>query len=92
MRYHWLDCPNCHCHLAIQTTESPDRLTGSLRRWSADRSVNDGRRFEIARGDLPAGGGFTTACVCGQAIAVPAKPDAVSAEREADFRVNLTAD
>lgn len=89
MKYRWADCPNCHCHLALSYSESPQGLSGSLRRWSADRGINDGRALRMARADLPAGGGFVTACVCGQAIEVPEKPDAVSAEREADLRVTL---
>jgi hypothetical protein len=85
-----MDCPKCHCHLAVNYTESSAGISGSLRRWSADRSINDGRAVRIAHADLPAAGGFVTACVCGQTIEVPRKPDAVSAEREGDLRVDLT--
>ncbi len=92
MKYHWTDCPGCLCHVAINYTESPDRISGSLRRWSADRSINDGRAIEIPSGDRSPGGGFPTACVCGQPILVPAEPDAVSAERDKGLRVKLTAD
>jgi len=92
VKYHWTTCPNCRCEISINTSESARGISGSLRRWSADRSINDGRQFEIGRADLPAGGGFTTACVCGLAIVAPAKPDAVSAERETDLRVKLSAD
>lgn len=89
MKYHWSDCLKCGCHLAINTTESPRGISGSLRRWSADRSINDGRPIRIARADIPADGSFVVACVCGQEIRVPAKADAVSAEREGDLRVTL---
>ena len=92
MKYHWTACPNCRCEISINTSDSARGTSGSLRRWSADRSINDGRQFEIPRAELSTGGGFTTACVCGQAIVLPAKPDAVSAEREADLRVKLSAD
>ncbi len=92
MKYHWTDCPSCHCHVTINTTDYPDRISGSLRRWSADRNINDGCPIQIPRAALPPGGGFSTACVCGQPIVVPAEPDAVSAERDADLRVKLTAD
>jgi hypothetical protein len=92
MKYHWTTCPNCRCEISINTSESARGISGSLRRWSANRSINDGRQFEIPRAQLPAGGGFTTACVCGQMILTPAKPDAVSAERDADLRVKLSAD
>ena len=89
MKYHWMDCPKCHCHLAINTSESPQGLSGSLRRWSADRAINDGRAVVVPRAEIAADGSFGTACVCGQPIPVPARPDAVSAEREGDLRVDL---
>ena len=40
MRYRWMDCPKCQCHLAINTTETPEGISGSLRRWSIDRSIS----------------------------------------------------
>lgn len=89
MKYHWMDCPKCHCHLAINYSESPQGLSGSLRRWSVDSRINDGRALRLPRAELPAGGGFSTTCVCGEPIAVSSTPDAVSAEREGDLRVNL---
>ncbi len=92
MKYHWTDCPGCHCHVAINYSESASGVSGSLRRWSTDRSVNDGRPILVGAAELPAGGGFGTTCVCGRAISVPAEPDAVSAERETDFRVTLKSE
>lgn len=92
MNYHWTTCPRCGCSLSVNTTESERGIAGSLRRWSADRSVNDGRQFSVPRSELAAGGGFTTACVCGEPIVLPAQPDAVSAERESDLRVKLSGD
>ena len=89
MKYHWTDCPKCRCHLAINYSDSPAGISGSLRRWSVDRAINDGRPIQVARAELPPGGGFAVACVCGHEIAVPDRPDAVSAERDADFRVKL---
>jgi hypothetical protein len=89
MKYRWTDCPKCHCHLAINTSESPQGLAGSLRRWSADRAINDGKAIRIPRAEIFAGGGFSITCLCGESIAVPPKPDAVSAEREGDLRVTL---
>jgi hypothetical protein len=71
LTYFWTDCPNCHCHVAINTTAYPDKLSGSLRRWSRNGSINDGRSFEIASGALAPDGGFTVACVCGQVLDVP---------------------
>ena len=89
MRYRWMDCPECRCHLAINTTETPEGVSGSLRRWSVDRSINDGKLLRIPAAERSPDGGFLVACVCGRTIPVPGTPDAVSAEREVDLRVNL---
>ena len=89
MRYRWMDCPKCQCHLAINTTETPEGISGSLRRWSVDRSINDGKLLQIPAAERSPDGGFVVSCVCGQAIMAPGTPDAVSAEREGDLRVNL---
>jgi len=45
MNYHWTDCPGCSCHLAVNWMVRPEEIAGSLRRWSADRSTNDGKPF-----------------------------------------------
>jgi len=89
MKYRWTRCPKCGCEVAINFTDSPGGISGSLRRWSADRSINDGRPIRIARSEMLPDGGFLIACVCGQELTVPPKPDAVSAEREGDLRVTL---
>jgi hypothetical protein len=89
MKYHWARCPKCGCELSINSTGSPRGIFGSLRRWSADRSINDGRPIRVEPAGISADGGFVTACVCGQEITVSGKPDAVSAEREGDLRVTL---
>jgi hypothetical protein len=89
MNYRWSRCPKCGCELTINYSESLQGIGGSLRRWSAKKNINDGRAIRVARAELPTGGGFSTSCVCGQEILVPAKPDAVSAEREGDLRVKL---
>ena len=89
MKYRWLDCPGCLCHLAINTTETAAGISGSLRRWSADRTINDGKLLRIAPSEVFPGGGFVVTCLCGQTISVPAEPNAVSAEREGDLRVKL---
>ncbi|MEO8189889.1 MAG: hypothetical protein ABI682_06070 [Acidobacteriota bacterium] len=79
MRYHWTECPGCRCQVAINTTSTSGAVTGSLRRWSTDRSVNDGRAIV---GLVPdATGGFVTECVCGQALTLGATADAVGSER-----------
>ena len=80
MKYFWTECPGCGCQVTVQWTEAGEKVSGSLRRWSTDRNVNDGRRFEAVA--TPAGGGFVTACVCGQEIAVT-EPSAVAATRDA---------
>jgi hypothetical protein len=89
LKYYWIDCPRCRCHVTINTTTYPEKISGSLRRWSTDRSINDGRRFEIPIGAEPAPAGFTTACVCGQELVVPAEASAVGSAREAGLRVDL---
>jgi hypothetical protein len=89
MKYRWMDCPGCRCQLAVNTTETPEGISGSLRRWSVDRSINDGKLLRVPLAERSSDGGFIVTCVCGQTIPVPGKPDAVSAEREGDLRVNL---
>ena len=66
MNYFWSFCPKCGCQVTIQYVDHPDRLVGSVRRWSTDRTVNDGRRLEVPGAELAADGGFQTACVCGE--------------------------
>lgn len=70
MNYFWGTCAACGCQVTVQFTENADRLTGSLRRWSTDRTINDGRRMEISRADVGPDGSFGTTCVCGQPVAV----------------------
>lgn len=72
MNYVWTFCPKCEGQLTIQYAPHSGGLGGSVRRWSRDRSVNDGRRLEIPSADVAADGGFRTTCVCGQTIAVNA--------------------
>jgi len=89
MKYRWTNCPRCHCEVAVNFSDTDSGRSGSLRRWSRDRSINDGRRFEIGRAELDPEGGFSVQCVCGEAIPIPARADAVSAEREEGLRVKL---
>ena len=89
MKYNWLECPACRCQVAVNYSETPSGISGSLRRWAAERGINDGRLLRIPLAEAPAGAGFTTACVCGQPLAIPGKADAVSADREGDLRVDL---
>jgi hypothetical protein len=70
MNYFWGTCAGCGCQVTVQFADSPDRLSGSLRRWSTDRTVNDGKRLEIARSEVEADGSFRTACVCGAEVSV----------------------
>ena len=72
MSYVWTFCPKCEGQLTLQFTRSDAGLSGSLRRWSRDRSVNDGRRLELPAGEVAADGAFRTTCLCGQAIPVAA--------------------
>lgn len=88
MNYHWLDCSNCHCHVAINWTVTADRLSGSVRRWASDRSINDGKAFSLEAHAA----GAVVSCVCGAPIPLPLQPDAVGGERTDDLRVSLTED
>jgi hypothetical protein len=84
MNYFWTVCPKCSGELTVQWVETAGGISGSLRRWSRDRTTNDGRKVEIAGGDMAAGGGFRTACVCGEAVTVdPARVTKASTERPA---------
>ena len=89
MKYRWTTCPQCGCELAINYTETPQGLLGSVRRWNRDRTINDGRPLQLDLAVRSPDGSFQTECVCGQKLEVPARPDAVSAERDADLRVKL---
>ena len=70
MNYFWGACAKCGCQVTVQFADSPDRLSGSLRRWSTDRRINDGKKMDIARADVAADGSFRTPCVCGAEVAV----------------------
>jgi hypothetical protein len=70
MNYFWGRCAACGCQVTIQYADAPDRLVGSLRRWSTDRGVNDGRRLDVARASVSSDGGFSAPCVCGAPVAV----------------------
>ena len=89
MKYRWTSCPQCHCEVTVNYTDTPDGILGSVRRWNRDRTINDGKALKLAASDRPAGQGFSVECVCGGRLDVPARPDAVSAEREGDLRVDL---
>ncbi len=73
MNYYWTRCPKCSCEVTIQFVEHPGALVGSVRRWSSDRSINDGRRLEVPRAEASPDGGFRTTCVCGGEIEVRAE-------------------
>lgn len=80
MKYHWTECPACGCQIAVNTIETAGAVTGSLRRWSSDRSVNDGKALRgIA---LSPAGGFAAECVCGGSLVFGATADAVGTDRE----------
>lgn len=79
MQYHWTECPACHCQIAVNTSSASGARTGSLRRWSTDRGVNDGKLLLSLVPD--ATGGFETECVCGSPLRFGATPDAVGSER-----------
>jgi len=84
MNYYWTECPKCGCALTLQYDESDRGVSGSLRRWSRDRATNDGRKLETPKAEVSPNGGFRTACVCGEAIAVdPARVTRATTERPA---------
>ncbi len=84
MNYYWTECPACGCQVTVQFVEGAAGMTGSVRRWSSDRSTNDGRRLEVPRAQVSADGGFPAACVCGAALAVdPARIERATTERPA---------
>ncbi len=89
MNYHWINCPGCAHQVSINWSLRPEGVTGSLRRWSADRSINDGRPFVVSREE--SAGALVATCVCGAAIPLPEQPDAIGGERSDDLRVTLTA-
>ena len=70
MNYYWTVCPKCACEVTIQFVEAPEGLTGSVRRWSPDRSTNDGRKLATPRAEVGSDGSFRAPCVCGEPIAV----------------------
>lgn len=84
MNYFWGSCSACGCQVTIQYADAPDSLVGSVRRWSNDRGVNDGRRLEVPRASVAPDGGFSAACVCGAPVAVAASAiERASTERPA---------
>lgn len=89
MNYHWTSCPGCGHQISINWSSRLEGVTGSLRRWSADRSINDGRPFVVPREEST--GALAATCVCGTAILLPERPDAIGGERSDDLRVTLTA-
>jgi hypothetical protein len=88
VNYHWTTCPNCSCQVAVNWSVRDDGVLGSLRRWSSDRSTNDGRPFVVPRAEMTTA--LVATCVCGAAIPLPERPDAVGGERSDDLRVTLT--
>jgi len=72
MNYFWGNCGACGCQVTIQFADAPDRLVGSVRRWSTDRGVNDGRRLDVPRASVSPDGSFAATCVCGAPVAVVA--------------------
>jgi len=72
MHYVWTTCGGCGGQITIQFARGPQGVTGSVRRWSTDRSVNDGRLLAVPAAAVGADGGFTAVCVCGAEIPVAA--------------------
>ena len=84
MNYFWTVCPKCACEVAVQFAAGPGGVSGSLRRWSSDRSTNDGRRVDVPAAEVAPDGGFRALCVCGQTIDVdPARVTRATTEMPA---------
>ena len=82
MNYLWTVCPKCSCEVTIQFADTAGGPAGSVRRWSRDRAINDGRKLETPRGEVAENGSFHTACVCGEALLVdPARVTRATTER-----------
>jgi hypothetical protein len=88
VKYHWTECPGCGCQIAVNTNQTAGKVSGSLRRWSTDRAVNDGKA--LVGLTLQPTGGFETECVCGQKLTFGATADAVGSDREENLRVDIT--
>jgi hypothetical protein len=82
--YFWTNCPGCSCQIAVNWSSSVSGVTGSLRRWNSERTINDGRRFEAAG---PEQGPFAVACVCGRELT--ASSQAQGGRRDPGLRVSL---
>ncbi|MGE5414728.1 MAG: hypothetical protein ACM3NW_11165 [Syntrophomonadaceae bacterium] len=84
MNYLWTVCPRCSCEVTIQFVDTPGGPAGSVRRWSSDRAINDGRKLDVAGGEAAQDGSFRAACVCGEILTVePAKLTRATTERPA---------
>jgi len=84
VNYYWTECPACACEVTIHFVETAGGLEGSVRRWSRDRSTNDGKKLETPKADVGADGAFRASCVCGAPIAVnPAGVTRATTERPA---------
>ena len=88
MNYHWTTCANCGCQISINWSARTTGVAGSVRRWSSDRSTNDGRPFVLAASSTP----IQVPCVCGASLDLPEQPDAKGEDRGENMRVTLTAD
>lgn len=81
MNYLWTVCPRCSCEVTIQFVDTPGGPAGSVRRWSSDRAINDGRKLDASAGE-PGDDGFRAACVCGEILTVdPARVTRATTER-----------
>jgi hypothetical protein len=91
LNYYWTDCED-GSHVAVNYTVHDDRVSGSVRRWTADLKVNVGRKFEVAKEklgrDAEGGPAIVLEGVCAGAVVVPLDAGAV---REAGLEWNRAA-
>ncbi len=82
MNYFWAVCPKCNCEVTIQFADTPGGPSGSLRRWSSDRAINDGRKLGVVSGEAAEDGSFRAPCVCGEVLTVdPTRVTRATTER-----------
>lgn len=51
LNYFWTDCAD-GSHVAVNYTVHEDRVSGSLRHWTPDTTVNEGRKFDIPASEI----------------------------------------
>ncbi len=86
LEYFWTDCSDGF-HVAVNYTFWEGQVSGSVRRWSPDGSVNEGRRFEVPLAEISrdeAGAPrLVLEGVCGEPLRIPLDPARLKRAEEA---------